>query len=60
MGRRKKNSFSKKNKKKFLDGEEKYTRGELAQLARRRMLQKKHEDSGEYSRKAKHKRFDDI
>lgn len=51
---------SKKNKKRGLIGDEKYSHGELAQLARRKMLQKKHEDSGAYSRKAKHKRFDEI
>lgn len=36
-------------------GEEKYTRGELAQLARRRMIQKDHGDKNKYTRKQKHK-----
>ena len=37
-------------------GEEKYTRGELSQLARRRMIQKDHGDKSKYTRKKKHKR----
>jgi hypothetical protein len=36
-------------------GEEKYTRGELSQLARRRMIQKHHGDNSKYTRKTKHK-----
>jgi len=32
-----------------------YTRGELAQLARRRMIQKDHGDQKKYTRKSKHK-----
>jgi len=36
-------------------GSEKYTRGELAQLARRRMIQKDHGDKNKYTRKIKHK-----
>ena len=31
-----------------------YTRGELAQLARRRMIQKDHGDQKKYTRKSKH------
>lgn len=37
-------------------GTEKYTRGELSQLARRRMIQKDHGDKSKYTRKIKHKR----
>lgn len=37
-----------------LIGEEKYTIGELSQLARRRMIQKPH-GPNKYTRKAKHK-----
>ena len=33
-----------------------YTRGELAQLARRRMIQKDHGDKSKFSRKEKHKK----
>lgn len=33
-----------------------YTKGELAQLARRRMIQKDHGDDTKYSRKNKHKK----
>lgn len=36
-------------------GKEKYTKGELAQLSRRRMIQKEHQDTTKYSRKNKHK-----
>ena len=36
-------------------GPEKYSRGELAQLARRRMIQKDHGDKNRYTRKVKHK-----
>lgn len=36
-------------------GKENYSKGELAQLARRRMVQKDHGDSSKYSRKNKHK-----
>ena len=36
-------------------GDEKYTKGELSQLARRRMLQKDHGDNSKYTRKVKHK-----
>ena len=39
-------------------GKESYSKGELAQLARRRMVQKRHEDSSKYSRKNKHKNTD--
>jgi hypothetical protein len=37
-------------------GKEKYSKGELAQLARRKMLQKDHGDESKYTRKLKHKR----
>jgi len=37
-------------------GPEKYSRGELAQLARRRMIQKDHGDKSKYTRKTKHKK----
>lgn len=37
-------------------GKEKYTMGELAQLARRRMIQKDHGDKNKYNRKEKHKK----
>ena len=37
-----------------------YTRGELAQLARRRMVQKDHGDQKKYTRRQKHKKLDDI
>ena len=37
-------------------GPEKYTRGELSQLARRRMIQKDHGDKNKYNRKIKHKK----
>ena len=33
-----------------------YSRGELSQLARRRMIQKDHGDKSKYRRKVKHKR----
>jgi len=33
----------------------KYSRGELAQLGRRNMLEKPHKDKTKYSRKSKHK-----
>ena len=36
-------------------GEERYSMGELAQLARRRMIQKDHGDNKKYTRKLKHK-----
>jgi hypothetical protein len=36
-------------------GKEKYSKGELAQLARRKMLQKDHGDNSKYTRKTKHK-----
>jgi len=36
-------------------GKEKYTKGELAQLARRKMVQKDHGDKSRYTRKDKHK-----
>jgi len=36
-------------------GPEKYSKGELAQLARRRMIQKDHGDKSRYTRKTKHK-----
>ena len=36
-------------------GPEKYSKGELSQLARRRMIQKDHGDDSKYSRKIKHK-----
>lgn len=36
-------------------GKEKYTKGELSQLARRRMVQKDHGDKSKYSRKTKHR-----
>ena len=36
-------------------GKEKYTKGELSQLARRRMIQKDHGDDSKYTRKSKHK-----
>ena len=36
-------------------GEEQYSKGELAQLARRRMIQKDHGDKSKYNRKQKHK-----
>ena len=37
-------------------GPEKYSRGELAQLARRRMIQKDHGDKKKFNRKEKHKK----
>ena len=37
-------------------GKEKYSMGELAQLARRRMIQKTHGDDNKYNRKTKHKK----
>jgi len=37
-------------------GPEKYSMGELSQLARRRMIQKSHEDKTKYKRKIKHKK----
>lgn len=36
-------------------GTEKYTRGELSQLARRRMIQKDHGDASKYNRKQKYR-----
>ena len=36
-------------------GAEKYSKGELSQLARRRMIQKDHGDKSKYTRKIKHK-----
>jgi len=36
-------------------GKEQYSMGELAQLARRRMIQKDHGDQNKYNRKLKHK-----
>ena len=38
-----------------MENKEKYTKGELAQLARRRMIQKDHGDRSKYTRKPKHK-----
>lgn len=54
--------MSKKKKHRETIGEEKYTRGELSQLARRRMIQKDHGDESKYSRKRKHKgnNYDDY
>ena len=40
--------------------ESKYSRGELAQLARRNMLEQPHKDRTKYTRKQKHKKLDDI
>ena len=37
-------------------GPEKYSKGELSQLARRRMIQKDHGDKTKYTRKLKHKK----
>lgn len=37
-------------------GPEKYSKGELSQLARRRMIQKDHGDKSKYTRKLKHKK----
>ena len=37
-------------------GPEKYSKGELSQLARRRMIQKDHGDNSKYTRKIKHKK----
>lgn len=37
-------------------GKEKYSMGELSQLARRRMIQKDHGDKSIYNRKLKHKK----
>ena len=37
-------------------GKEKYSKGELAQLARRKMIQKDHGDDSKYTRKSKHKK----
>lgn len=37
-------------------GSEKYSKGELSQLARRRMIQKDHGDNSKYTRKTKHKK----
>ena len=37
-------------------GEQRYTRGELSQLARRRMIQKDHGDKSKYTRKKKHRK----
>ena len=36
-------------------GSEKYSIGELSQLARRRMIQKDHGDKSKYTRKMKHR-----
>ena len=36
-------------------GKENYTKRELAQLARRRMIEKDHGDDSKYNRKEKHK-----
>lgn len=44
-----------KKKKQKKIGEEKYSMGELSQLARRRMIQKSHGDDSKYTRKSKHK-----
>ena len=41
---------SKKNKRDLI-GDEKYTMGELSQLARRKMMQKNHGDANKYDRK---------
>ena len=38
---------------------EKYSRGALAQLARRRMIQKDHGDKSKYTRKKTHKNKDE-
>ena len=48
-------SGTKKNRKQKTIGEEKYSMGELSQLARRRMIQKDHGDNSKYDRKTKHK-----
>lgn len=48
-------STEKRSKKQTI-GEEQYTRGELSQLARRRMIQKHHGDENVYKRKPKHKK----
>lgn len=37
-------------------GPEKYSRGELSQLARRRMIQKDHGDKSKFKRNQKHKK----
>ena len=37
-------------------GEQRYTRGELSQLARRRMIQKDDGDKSKYTRKKKHRK----
>lgn len=37
------------------EDDSKYTRGELAQLGRRNMLEKPHKDKSKYNRKSKHK-----
>ena len=39
-----------------MDNPEKYSRGELAQLARRRMIQKDHGDKSKFNKKTKHKK----
>ena len=41
-------------------GKEKYSKGELSQLARRRMLQKDHGDDSKFTRKSKHKNDWDV
>lgn len=51
--------MSKKKKQKTY-GEEKYTERELAQLSRRRMIQRDHGDKNKYSRKSKHKGLEDF
>lgn len=42
-------------KKRDTIGSEKYSIGELSQLARRRMIQRDHGDKNKYNRKEKHK-----
>ena len=49
----------KKNKNNRTIGDEKYTPRELAQLARRRMIQKDHGDDSKYTRKSKHRDYYD-
>ena len=52
----------KKKKKIVTDDGESYNERELAQLTRRRMIQKHHGDNTKFNRKAKHKRgyLDDL
>jgi len=44
-----------KSKRDIYKDEERYSRGELSQLARRKMIQKHHGDASKYKRKPKHK-----